>query len=258
MYSTTPSRAASKQCEQCAHPFVPAPNIGNRQRFCCQTCSNQWHYAQRRHEFTCQHCKKRFKAKKPDRNKFCSRECAFAFKTDKAESKRKPADERECRQCGKMFVPSYGAIYCSDDCRKERSREKAREYGAREKPVRRRRCKECGEMFTPEYGDKRRGYCSKQCGDKHGRRIARATRRGRIREAGAIDSIDPIEVFERSKWKCYICGRKTPRELRGAIVDRAPELDHIIPLAKGGTHTYGNVACACRKCNQEKGSDYPA
>jgi 5-methylcytosine-specific restriction endonuclease McrA len=42
--------------------------------------------------------------------------------------------------------------------------------------------------------------------------------------------------------------------LRGTHADRAPELDHILPLAAGGDHTFDNVACACRKCNQAKGA----
>jgi len=34
----------------------------------------------------------------------------------------------------------------------------------------------------------------------------------------------------------------------------APELDHIVPIAAGGSHTYSNVACACKKCNIKKSS----
>ena len=35
---------------------------------------------------------------------------------------------------------------------------------------------------------------------------------------------------------------------------RAPELDHVVPLASGGAHTYANSACACRECNILKGA----
>jgi hypothetical protein len=68
------------------------------------------------------------------------------------------------------------------------------------------------------------------------------------------DKIDPIAVFNRDKWKCHLCGVKTPRALRGSYEDTAPELDHILPLALGGSHTWGNVACSCRKCNGRKGA----
>jgi 5-methylcytosine-specific restriction endonuclease McrA len=37
------------------------------------------------------------------------------------------------------------------------------------------------------------------------------------------------------------------------------ELDHMIPLNAGGTHTIGNVRIICRSCNRQRphdGSDY--
>lgn len=37
---------------------------------------------------------------------------------------------------------------------------------------------------------------------------------------------------------------------------RAPELDHIIPLAKGGPHTKANTARACRGCSLAKGDSF--
>lgn len=39
----------------------------------------------------------------------------------------------------------------------------------------------------------------------------------------------------------------------GTCHDKAPELEHIIPLSRGGLHTFSNVACSCRKCNHAKG-----
>lgn len=63
-----------------------------------------------------------------------------------------------------------------------------------------------------------------------------------------------FKVFDRDGWKCHICGTKTPKKNRGTYKDDAPELEHIISLADGGSHTWGNVACACRKCNISKGA----
>ena len=48
---------------------------------------------------------------------------------------------------------------------------------------------------------------------------------------------------------CYYCGKKfAPKELT---------LDHIVPVARGGTTTPGNVVAACRACNKNKGVDTP-
>jgi 5-methylcytosine-specific restriction endonuclease McrA len=65
--------------------------------------------------------------------------------------------------------------------------------------------------------------------------------------------IDPIAVFDRDGWRCYICGVATPKDLRGSFDDMAPELEHKIALANGGLHILSNVACACRRCNLNKG-----
>ncbi|WP_413247018.1 HNH endonuclease [Sphingomonas sp. 1P06PA] len=59
-------------------------------------------------------------------------------------------------------------------------------------------------------------------------------------------------MFERDGWRCHLCHRSTPKRLRGSYKPSAPELDHIVPLAKGGSHTRANTACACRQCNGAK------
>lgn len=88
-------------------------------------------------------------------------------------------------------------------------------------------------------------------------RAAKAKRKAIMRGALRVaDRIDPIAVFERDGWRCHICKAKTRKRLRGTWEPKAPELDHIIPLAAGGTHTWDNVACACRRCNGIK-SDKP-
>lgn len=84
-------------------------------------------------------------------------------------------------------------------------------------------------------------------------RKAHKTKR-RAKENATIDKVKPSDVFGRDKWKCQLCGCKTPKALRGTYEDNAPELDHVISLAEGGDHTYGNLQCACRRCNISKGS----
>ena len=61
-----------------------------------------------------------------------------------------------------------------------------------------------------------------------------------------------VLCFERDGWCCYICGRETPRTARGKRWACAPEMDHIVAMANGGSHTYSNVACCCRACNNKK------
>jgi 5-methylcytosine-specific restriction protein A len=43
---------------------------------------------------------------------------------------------------------------------------------------------------------------------------------------------------------CYYCGRSVPpKELT---------MDHIVPLARGGKSTRGNVVPVCKECNNKK------
>lgn len=67
------------------------------------------------------------------------------------------------------------------------------------------------------------------------------------------EKFDPIEILERDRWRCGLCGCATPKAKRGTYDANAPELDHIIPISTGGAHVRANVQCACRACNLSKG-----
>lgn len=118
-------------------------------------------------------------------------------------------------------------------------------------------CQECGALFCPLYGSSHASLCicCVLLRQKKEKRVLKSLRRARCRGASA-ERVDPFEVFDRDKWKCQLCGVKTPKAKRGSYDDDAPELDHIVPLSKGGAHTYANTQCSCRRCNGEK-SDRP-
>lgn len=100
---------------------------------------------------------------------------------------------------------------------------------------------------------KAKGIASRHTeGSKRARRVAKAKRRA-VERGAMADNIDPIKVFERDGWRCHLCKRLTHKARRGTAHPRAPELDHVVTLADGGAHTWGNVACSCRECNAVKG-----
>ena len=69
-----------------------------------------------------------------------------------------------------------------------------------------------------------------------------------------VERVNRIKVFEGAGWKCQICDRETPRSLlKDHRHPLAPTLDHVVPISKGGSHTYDNVQCLCRRCNSHKG-----
>lgn len=54
-----------------------------------------------------------------------------------------------------------------------------------------------------------------------------------------------FEVFKRDSFKCQYCGRQSP--------DVILEVDHILPVAEGGTNDILNLITSCRDCNRGKG-----
>ena len=50
-------------------------------------------------------------------------------------------------------------------------------------------------------------------------------------------------VMERDRYSCIYCGS-----------DKQLEADHILPLSRGGSNAFANLATACRPCNLSKGS----
>lgn len=65
------------------------------------------------------------------------------------------------------------------------------------------------------------------------------------------DKIDHLVLFNLHGWTCHIC--KTQIDPRKRFPDLlAATVDHIIPLCRGGTHTWTNVAPAHAQCNFNK------
>lgn len=68
----------------------------------------------------------------------------------------------------------------------------------------------------------------------------------RARKAGTETSerISRSEIIARDKSTCHLCGKKCKRD--------KIHLDHVVPLAKGGTHTADNLRVAHAHCNMLK------
>lgn len=71
-------------------------------------------------------------------------------------------------------------------------------------------------------------------------------RRARLLEA-FVEAVDPQVVFQRDKGVCGIC------KLIVAPSEKW-EVDHVVPLKRGGIHAYSNVQLAHRRCNRSKGA----
>ena len=57
-------------------------------------------------------------------------------------------------------------------------------------------------------------------------------------------------IYLRDKNRCQYCGKKSRTE--------ELNLDHVIPVSRGGKSTWENVVCSCIRCNIRKGNRLPA
>ena len=65
------------------------------------------------------------------------------------------------------------------------------------------------------------------------------------------DDIDHLTLFHLHGWTCHICRQQIDPKRRFPDL-LAATVEHIVPLCKGGTHTWDNVAPAHAQCNFQK------
>ena len=245
------------KCLQCG-ASLEGKSAGNL--YCSAECQHQ---SMRRTEtHICQQCGVTFVPKARDRGTFCSRECSFAYIRQNAQGRAARPRELvgQCEFCGEPAISVLSKTCHSDECQRLRS---LKHYIARHPqrtPGSTYVCRECGKEWVSEYGDKRRFFCSFKCSqrwlrreDKYKQMRADAKRRRRARKYGngPVDQINALAVYERDGWRCGICGKKVNRKLKHPH-PLSVSLDHIVALAKGGTHTIENVQCSHLICNSYK------
>ena len=192
-----------------------------------------------------------WKAKNPSAHKAGRERAALALAAINADKpKYSQVSFNVCATCSESFVSRRKASYCSKKCQPSSAREPS--DGSINAS---RRCVICANPCGYTFG-RPRSYCSVECAKKsvsykEARRVRRHKRRA-LQRCAHVENVIPSKVFDRDKWKCQLCGCATPKKMRGTLSDNAPELDHIVPLSKGGEHSYLNTQCACRKCNARK------
>lgn len=226
----------------CCEPNCNRPAAkGNTPR--CGSCHHRWQKAHgKKHTVTCA---------------MCGRD----FQTHRVRSKR-PCCSVECRR--KLTQPEMAKASAAAAARRRRDK-----YGVAVvlyvKPKRtwaptqtRGRatwrsgpCKVCGKHYTTWNIDV---TCSPECHavrHREARAVHKARRRARKRNAYRAD-VYRKDVFEADGYRCHICGKKTD-STKEAPHPMAPTIDHLIPLAKGGTHEPINCRTAHFICNSRKG-----
>lgn len=93
----------------------------------------------------------------------------------------------------------------------------------------------------------RRDYLNSHIGKAKHREYS-SERRSRLKNA-FVEKVDFENLFKSQNGECYICKNYFHRN--------GLEIDHVIPLAKGGLHSKENVKLACISCNRSKGAKLP-
>lgn len=204
----------------------------------------------------------RRRADSPTHERYCSRKCFHGAKRDQRVAREAQREHvrihrarcaRTCRACGASFTGSRGQL-CSDICRRRFACERQRRYAAAKHTVVERECKACGTPFSSEYGRKLRVFCSKACAQRYQRRVSHGVKRARTHGARRIEQVDPRQVFIRDGWQCWICERPIDPSIRHPHPMSA-SMDHVVPLAHGGDHTWANVKASHLICNVTRSAD---
>lgn len=74
-------------------------------------------------------------------------------------------------------------------------------------------------------------------------------RRAAIRRAPITDRVRQ-KILKNANGKCFYC------RVELVFIHYSLQqftIDHVVPIAKGGTHAFDNLVAACRHCNSQKG-----
>lgn len=191
-------------------------------------------------------------------------ECAAPCKSDSriCGACAKPRRLVPCPKCGLEFWPwehtDHARTFCLR-CRPRRTRAELIERAAAKAAMRRERA---SGITQQERVAARREYDRLRAAEKY--RTARDSERLRIqaykrrhpeknqewnhtrraREAAAYAEPVDIAAIKRSRKTCAYCASR--------ITQQTAQVDHIVAIALGGSHTTANLVPCCRSCNAKK------
>lgn len=151
-----------------------------------------------------------------------------------------------CEQCAVVVSRQRSARYCSVSCSRSAYRlanPERFEYKPRDP-----KCITCGGRC--EEGKRACDDC-REANQRRNRRAHDQRRRAAERDANA-ERVIAERVYARDGWTCGLCLKSVDSMLSWPH-PRSASLDHVLPLSKGGTHTYANTQLAHLDCNVAKG-----
>jgi len=140
--------------------------------------------------------------------------------------------------------------YCREYQRRRRATKDYRKHGTRTTYSYGCRCDACTRAHTE--------YCTKYHRERaaSGNPVPRGMKDHNRRARMAGVEQEPFtreEVFEADGYRCHLCGKKTG-PTKKVPHPKAPTIDHVVPLSKGGEHSMANCRTAHHGCNLAKGN----
>lgn len=195
----------------------------------------------------------------PRQRKFCSRACSRRYWNARLPNRNRASRPRQCHVCGETYLPTWSQQRtCGNTCGH------LLRYGVaqpvvwvdcnacgRNHPAKAREaCEKCGSDIA-----RRCGRLCRQCKAMRSARTESSAHWRRVQLASArCDVVSSSYVYERDGWTCQLCGLPVDPTARHPDPESA-SLDHVVPIAEGGDHSYANTQLAHLRCNTLKGQN---
>lgn len=256
----------SGKCATCGRPVEPVrrKNGGWKEptKYCSALCKRREtrrRQKERADERECEACGKPFKSRAKEQ-RLCSLACsatiavAAATKARKAKAKarRKWRQSKE-QKAVRAEVAALRRIARRGGAVRYRVIAKRRVY-EKKAAMADRPCKACGGPVGYVFGRARK-FCE-SCAAWSTASLFQSMIEYRVLGFNRRhETFSRFDVFEHYGWHCAACDVETPAYMVGSdpLNPRAPVVDHILPIARGGNHTWANVQLLCRSCNTIKG-----
>lgn len=223
---------------------------------CLSCCAAHKNRSRRKvREAECKGCKRVFVPRLSKYATYCGRECAYLSRRSVADAHPVAVGMHRClttkqwrwTACGECGVFQLGRKSKCDKCIAAINRNQSREryYSI---PLIVRCCCKCERPLGPTHNRLCQGC--RDASNRAERKAMNARRRARAK-MGSNDRFDPLDVFLRDAMKCHACLGPClmPTKKYNPMM---ATIDHIVPLAHGGSHSMSNAATCHSICNSMK------
>lgn len=245
-----------KNCEICKQLFIPKHKVS---RFCSIACRRKGVaiLITKRKICICKNCGKEFWPKSTKVKDFCGRPCYYAHHS---ENKKLPIIKVKIELC--LYCDNFvtSPIKVCKECKQNQWKRQYEITSGYKSGIC--TCVRCGKQFSKDKRATKCLYCSNRCQN--------AAQQQRKRARIIIDNNEPMTLSERIQLSykrryeiqkhfkeknqyCGICGMLIDMNLNHPHL-YSFTVDHVIPLANGGSDDLTNLQPAHLICNSTKGN----